>query len=738
MKRGYSDSEDEDFDDDLTEYGDGLDETSYPDRKPMQHIHQDVHRSEDRPVALGEIEPNGPFQWRRPETRRDPLLGLPDGVSPSGMVMDTVFLNLANAVHMRDEATAATYALEAFRAFVYSNKRMLFLPPSSLEPQLLVEEFGGVGPFQSVMAWSIHQRIYTEILGIFVDQVGIADPTALVAITTLWSSYERCLFILPMVSLSKLLAIVNLLCHCRKDSSIPILRDICEDNAAGRAWRAHITSPAGMRGLFTLMSRSDATKSISLFQTQEYYFTTRLRLDMYAKVACSTPHPVYLCQSGAMRPPYVLKYIDGIRRDLLPDEDDSLSVVLLTIEDNLLMLSRHVNNACGRDRWVEIQSSLQILPYLLRNCPVLDSLIEGSRQHVGAAPVCIRHDYARTLWNVDGNTTDALRVVTVDSSVVVAARGRVPVMFDLLRAFTDRPRVMRSDDARSVLGLTVTHATGVVGWRDGIYAQRNALLINQTGFISQLYLVKQNQKKIDTAVAKTKHDALTDIETDGDFFEVDTAVRLSGNVFEVVLTGRAVAVLSLEPSTESSDVSATVTVPEGVAEPLVEVIRRSSHEIRAVVVFNETSSTECTRRLLLHRWPFAMEGGVIGKTYDWVVMVPSVPKPGVVCRRIDVLRDTTRDLKVPQLMSAIARPELMLRLLVKMERTRCLTQTKHHYASFSIDAKGDRTVVVSNINIHCVSWGVSAEKNPDVTSALAKFVEGKARLIAMLENIRRE
>lgn len=762
MKRGRSYDDDDDFDDDSS-----LDDYDYPratdqDETLPTRNHENVditvfsaRDAEDRPIALTDVG-HHPFDWKPATPYRDPMRCLYEGhgvtITPCGLTLELCFANLANAIHFRDEANAAIYITEAFRTFVYANQRVCFFPPSSLEPQVLMEEWGSVGPFSSIVSWGLHQRIRTELLTLFTDQVGVADPVAILAIETLWKSYERFLFILPMVALSKLLAITNVLCHAHKDSSVPILRDVCEDTASARAWRSHATSPTGIHSLHTLMSRTDADRSLSLLRVSDVYFTTRLRLDLYARVACTTPHPIYLAQAGAMRAKFVTQLVDGIRQDIGGETSVPSSIVtLVTIEDIMLTLTRHVNNAVGRERWSNLQEALQVVAFMLRLTAVtpgidVADLFDGSERHIAAAPVCITEDYARTFFRTIFRHRMLTREAVVASeapSSAITSRSRVPVMTDLLRAFTDRPRAVRFSPIHGIITLP---ATGVLTWRDGISTMANDLL-RPLWFLRWLYLFKVNNKKIDKAITTDTTSTTIDTECDGDVFDVSTAKPIGDSTFafEVELTGRGASLLTkTPPPTTSATPTTTVPVPQGVAGSLVDILTRTLSDggpptVKAVVLWNRKSAIHTTRRIVLHTWPFDMgDGATLGRAYDWTIIPFDKSK---VAMRLGDLLETTRRFNVPRLFAACTKPTDMATLLVTMEKTHALTNTQDHYVSFHIAENDsdthDASVLVSNVVVHAISWAPRASPDPIVTEKIDKLAAEKPRLAALIEELRR-
>ena len=754
MQRAYDDDENSNTDDDDDDFGgdNASDTMSYHNRE----IESDVpifakREAEDRPIALSGVKRH-PFHWHPVHPYRDPIKCLYEGngitIAPCGLALDTCFINLANAVHYRDESSAAVYILEIFRTFVYTNERMCFFPPSSLEPQTLYEEFGTVGPFSSILSWGIHQRIWSELLEIFVDQVGIADPVVFIAIYTLWKSYERCLFILPMTSLAKLLAIVNTLCHARKDASVPILRNLCEDTATARAWRAHITSPQGQRGLATLLTRTDTERTLTLLRVQEHYFTTRLRLELYAKVACTSPHPIYLAQAGAMRHKFIVKLIDGIRQDLGGVSIPGPVIMLSTLEDAMTNLSRHVNNADGRCKWIHLQEGLQILAYLLRMVCVtpgidITDLFETSEHHVSVSPICVTEEYARTAWNaslshrlLDGGS--AVILWDAPASCNASARSKTHITAELMRAFNSRPKTIRTSAYQEhVHGIVRSDATGVFSWRDGCSIMTNDLL-RPLAYLKWVYLVRLNQKKVDRIAvpADTPHEP----ECDGDLFDVESAKRIGNSefAFEVDLTGRGANILRAASCT-ASDLTTTVAVPLGVANSLVEILQpRDDAPTKAVVLWNVRSTRHATRKVVLHRWPLHTgDNIVIGKAYDCTII--PFDRTKVVMSMAELL-GTTRRLNVPALFSACTRPEYMARLLVTMEQTHCLKDTKDHYVSFRIQEKdelAENAVVVRDVEVHAIAWADRSTPDPEISEKIEKLAENKPRIVALIEKYRR-
>lgn len=290
---------------------------------PIQYTSLD-----DRPMTLltsvsssAAVEEGHPyFRTTLLPGQRDPFLStVPTpphlGLTPHGAPVSSTIYNLRKAVELGDTAHTAACLLALFDLFVATNRpiRAMMVPPTT-DREVRLELLQRCGPFENRNALAMHQTLWNVLRTVFMEQIGVANCTALLELQQLWREYQLFLFCDPYKSLAALLSIGQLLCRCYKDGAVSYAYDCWADTAKDRLWRAEALRDPRM--LAMVMCGQDRDKAKQALTCENVYYTNRFRHQRYQQMALTNRHLQYIMQGKTMKPKIVRLFVDQIRDDV--------------------------------------------------------------------------------------------------------------------------------------------------------------------------------------------------------------------------------------------------------------------------------------------------------------------------------------------------------------------------------------------------------------------------------------
>ena len=398
----YSDSDDEEYDEEYDnddDYDEDGDEDEDEDDVPLKGRASSSLRVpfveptpvayaslDDRPMTLPRLVPaaalveNGAPYFRTTVLpfQRDPLLQAGSqpphmGLTPHGTPVASTMLNLRKAVELGDAHHTAACLLALFDLFVAVNRRMRTLA-HSVDREIRLELVPHIGPFANRNALAVHQTLWNTVRTIFMDQIGVANCTALVELQRLWREYERFLFCDPYTSLAALLSIGQLLCRCYKDGSVLYACDCWADTAKDRLWRAE--AQRDPRILALAMCGKDRDRAKQVLSCENVYYTNRSRHLRYQQMALMNRHLQYILQGKTMKPKMISMFTDQLRDEIAfymernHDEPESLLAysVVDMIESWCVFEYAKVNCLNGHRESEALQVKMLVFLQLFSEC----------------------------------------------------------------------------------------------------------------------------------------------------------------------------------------------------------------------------------------------------------------------------------------------------------------------------------------------------------------------------------
>jgi hypothetical protein len=747
------------------------------------------------PPARGEVCPTATaFPLHPSGMQLDPLStnSAVHDVSPHGALLGTLEYNVRHAVERRDEARTAACLTEFYRHFVYLNRPMRRFVPPGLERQVRWELCQGVGPFANPASLGVHQRILAMVLGVCVRQVGVATPTVLSYAADAWRAYEDALFYSPSLALARLLGIGATLCHCKKDASVAYTRFVFEDTSRMREWRNDVLKHQDVVATY-ISSAEQSAKAVHMLLNNKVYFSNRLRLRRYQAVCIGNPHPEYMCQGGAMHRSHVFKLVEAVRSSLPHPPPVDVLCLMQEAEDIMVYLSAHVNNVHDREVHESLQVDMQIFLYLLQRvlCEMdradhSDSLIASSQATIASAPDKIQAAYAARLWVAKPDMLDLIKYgVQGDPGGGGSGGGAGAVSAAAKRR---RPAVLTAADIVQPTGappvVPKVHAWAPPSaFRDGdnlcredpaSEVQRHPMLA-PLRFLRDLYSMHHNWSKLLKAPSPGEGDGAGGrVVVDREVFDLQQPYRVLYHckatgvcAAEVGLTGRAVAEMlghtkaRGRPEARQESVAAREAME---AEVLAESLVSRSHDtgrrrgLKAVLVgpwpvqewtrlerevehyqhYKRALGVEpdhvSVRRMMLLDFSVVtgdIHSQVLGRTYAWVVYVPSLDadERRVLMTMAELKHLAGQDPALGRLAKAALRPQALVRAVAVMKRTcdagTCAWRVGDNYVSFRAEAR-DRQVVLLDVRLHTVAETLGGQfprigdgKAPDAVSTAA-------------------
>jgi len=699
------------------------------------------------------------FDYRPLGNQFDPVAtgSMVTGVSPFGSSLDTLDYNLRHAIEHRDEARMATCLTELFRHFVFLNRPMTRIVSPQLDRHTQLELRMVIGPFANPVSFGMHQHLLVLLLGISVRQLGIATPTMTSHVLEQWKRYERVLFHRPGLALARLIGIGATLCHCKKDASVSYTRHVFEDTAKMREWRKEVLANPDV--LSTYIPNADqASRARKMLLCSKIYFNNRLRLRRYQSACIATPHPEYMCQGGPMQRSNVLKLMDTMK-EAIPSTSGPLAIATLQdFEDAMIYLSSHLNNMHDRDAFDDLQIDFQILLYLFQrilceeNCGgIPGTLLRKSQLVILSAANQVTENYALQLWASRPNMTDLIKYGVRGEPLVKSGRSkkRALALNDLVDTF--QPDMIPKIHERAPPSILRDHDN--IPRECKVSEIQRLPAVQSFRFLFGLYRLhhmwtKCTSSKLLAARGTAERERVV---IDREFVDLTQPHRV---LYKCTMTGVAAAEVHLEGSAATELLRTWTQGPPrdelqnirirttdvGEAEVFMDHVCRSdeNHDqksLKAVLVgpfgLNELRRLEeevATHHQLKQRLnvepdmvyvkkmmylDFAsvtgakLEGQVLGRTYAWVVYVPSlnVDSTHVIMTIHELNTMARQDAILAAMARSILRPKKIMRAIAVMKRT--CGKYSHwkitdNYVSFNVSTEGSE-VVVKNICIHTIT-----------------------------------
>ena len=274
---------------------------------PVFPLHTEQHRQSDEYFSF---LPDKFYE-------RDPYFGegTPhEGTTLDGMCMDQLEFNLCRAVECGDVDYTSRCLMALFRWFVTLNRPMrIVLPPRC--PLAVQRCFSiNIGPFTSLNALAMHQKIWNVICTLYLEHVGVGTPTALLGISEMWKKYEEHLFCDPYTSIAALLGIAQILCMSYKDGSVAYAMHVWADTAEMRKWRSDAVAEDST--LYRVMDREMLDLAYEQLTATPQYYTDRSRQLKYQEDAVRDLHIMYVLQGKKMRTINVRQFVAKIQEKL--------------------------------------------------------------------------------------------------------------------------------------------------------------------------------------------------------------------------------------------------------------------------------------------------------------------------------------------------------------------------------------------------------------------------------------
>jgi hypothetical protein len=677
-------------------------------------------------------------------------------VTPFGSTLATLDYNLRHAIEKRDEARMAACLTEMFRHFVLMNRPMTRLASSQLDRHTLLELRMTIGPFSNPVSFGMHQRLLVTLMGIAVRQLGIASPTMTSHVLQEWKRYERVLFHRPALALARLLGIGTTLCHCKKDASVSYARHVFEDTSKMREWRKDVLTNPEI--LSTYIPNADqAHRARKMLLCNKVYFNNRLRLRRYQGVSIATPHPEYMCQGGSMHRSNVLKLVDAIRQGIPRTAGPLALSIVQDVEDVMIYLASHLNNMYDRDAFDALQVDYQIFLYLFQRILSEESgggtLLRSSERIVLSAANHVTEQYALQLWVSRPNMVDLIKYGVRGEPLSKSGRGkkRALVLNDLIDAF--QPEMIPRIHEQSPPSILRDH-DNVPRECENSEIQRHPA-VQSFRFLFGLYRLhhmwtKCTSTKLLAAQGSGAAGERERVLVDREFVDLTRPHRV---LYQCSSTGVAAAEVHLQGSAAAELFRTTDVAPRddfrvehietsdvGEAEVFTDHLCRPDEtggpkSLKAVVIgpfpmqdlrrLEEEVAHYDQLKHLVHVQPdvvyvkkmmyldFAsvtgtsLEGQILGRTYAWVVYVPSLRLDDThVVMTIDELKSMAKqDATLAAMARSILRPMNLMRSIAVMKRT-CGEYSPwkigDNYVSFHVRARGSE-VVVEDIRVHTIT-----------------------------------
>lgn len=793
MKRAYETDDDESYQEEDSDEEQECSFGGQPSLPSMDEYQEELEansvRSDDRPYLLpssSTTTETEPFDYHPKGKQVDPLAtgSLVADISPHGATLGTLEYNLRHAIERRDERRMAACLTEFFRHFVLLNRPIRRFVPPNLERQRQLEMVFSIGPFSTPAALGMHQRLLVMLMGIAVRQIGVATPTIISFLLDTWKLYERVLFHRPTMALATLLKMGATLCHCKKDASVAYTRHLFQDTSKMREWRSDVLRNPDVVGMY-IPSADQAHQVRKILLCNKVYFDTRLRLRRYQTVCIGNPHPEYMCQGGCMQRPQVLALVDAIKDTLSTGPD--VTAVVQDVEDIMIYLGSHVNNVYDRERFEDLQVDLQLFLYLFQRVLLHeegsgpDSLMRTVVGIVGGAPNHVTEEYAHRMWNFRPDMVHLVKYGVQGEPLLKSGRKpkrKALSSNDLVDTF--QPEIVPK--------LYEWAPPSIVRDEDNILREHEASEIQShpatstLRFLFSLYRLQHMWTKCLSSNLAVHRDAKERVVLDREFFDVTQPTRL---LYQCTATGVCAAEVVLQGSAAMDlEVSETsfakkrrderiATHDAAEAEIFADHLGRLEHArakgaIKAVLVgpwsLHDHSKLEkqvaqhqqlkealgvqpdvvVVKKMMLLDFSAVVGDAyplVLGRTYAWVVYIPSLGHHTGhhVVMTIDRLKRLARqDTHLAQSTKLILNPMHVVRLLAVMKRTceeYCNWKVGDNYVSFTVDTD-DADIVLRNVRIHtitdtllnqCPDYRFTNDATTTTTSTILQTIMEKCR-----------
>lgn len=265
----------------------------------MEYLEYGIPSDDVQLVAYGCLLP----------VQRDALLNC--NLSSSGVALRTLYYNLSHAIEHSNHKLAIDIVCELFATFWVLNRRgYRWLPVNSRETH--IDIMPRIGPFENDRALAFHHQLFSELVHIFLNQIGMGTATGICEMIRIWNEYQEYLFCHPSSALARLVKIIQFLCMSKKDPTVGFLRVLFGRDAAMMSWRDMVTEDKGQL-LQNVLSSEAFRKIYPILSSQRLYFNDRQRLQRYWELACLSPHPEVICQGGPMNLRFIATYVESLR-----------------------------------------------------------------------------------------------------------------------------------------------------------------------------------------------------------------------------------------------------------------------------------------------------------------------------------------------------------------------------------------------------------------------------------------